>query len=170
MLRTVVFALGLAACAGATKAAAQSELFYRDDTNFVYREAQSCALYVDYEDDVMLRVSYRRHEGAVFVSLVGGPWNGVSTGQQYMVQLAFTHEPNYRQAFVALGFEQPGDDERRGVAAERGEELLPLFRAADGFYAYLGSDQIGGYGLGNMPTAIDKLISCSTAYFSVAPK
>ncbi len=170
MLRTVAFALGLAACAGATTAAAQSELFYSDDTNFVYREAQSCALYVDYADDVMLRVSYRSHEDTVFVSLVGGPWNDVTVGQQYMVQLAFTQSPNYRETFPAQGFAQPGDDERRGLAADRGEELLPLFRAADGFWAYVGSDQIGGYGLANMSVAIDKLISCSETHFGEAPK
>jgi len=170
MLRTVAFALGLAACAGATTAAAQSELVYSDETNFVYREAQSCALYVDYEDDVMLRLSYRRHEGTVFFSLVGGPWNDITVGRQYMAQLVFTQSPNYREAFSALGFALPGSDERRGIASDRGEELLPLFRAADGFYAFVGNEQIGGYGLANMPVAIDKLISCSATYFSAAPK
>ena len=144
--------------------------FYSDGTNYVYREAQSCALYIDYPDNAMLRISYRRYSREVFLSFVGGPFEQASVGESYQVMLSFGADAQDRHVFPTLGMIQPGDDARHGLAAQRGEELLPLFRRADRFQVAIGNWQIGQYGLTNMQTAIDKLQACSMAYFAVAPR
>lgn len=148
---------------------AQSYEFYTDGTNFVYREDQSCALYVDFPDDAMLRVSYRHYSRSTFFSVVGGPWDAVAVGEAYMTVIHNNVTPNVRQAFSSRGIIQPGDDNRRGVAAQRGEELLPLLREATSITINTDGRFRATYSVRGMPVAMDKLIACSMAYFGVAP-
>lgn len=147
----------------------QSTEFFTDGTNYVYREAQSCAWYVDLPSDVMLRLSYRRYSGDVFFAVVGGPWNAVATGTHHMTTVSTDVSGAVRHAFPSIGFIQPGADNRRGVASQQGEELIALLREAHMVELTLDGELKGRFGLNNMDVAMDKLITCSGAYFGTAP-
>ena len=147
----------------------QQDEFFSDGTNFVYYEQQSCALYVDMPDGAMIRLSYRHYSRTTFFSVVGGPWDAVTVGDHYMTSLSSNLAPNQRQSFVSTGIIQPGSDNRRGVAADRGEELLPLFRQAASITINTEDRLRATYTLRNMSVAMDKLVSCSLAHFSAPP-
>lgn len=147
----------------------QSAEFYSDGKNFVYHEAQSCAWYVDLPQDAMLRLSYRNYSGDVFFSAVGGPWNSIEVGEMRMISISTDKTGLTRHAFPAQGIIQPGDDNRRGLAGQQGEELLTLMRDARSVTIFLDNELGNTYQLADMDIAIDKLKTCSRAYFNTPP-
>lgn len=153
----------------APMAPAQSTQFYSDGENFVYRETQSCAWYVDQPEDAMLRLSYRNYSGEVFFAAVGGPWNIIEVGEMRMVSISTDKTGLTRHAFITEGFIQPGDDNRRGLAGRQGEELLSLLRSAQAVTIFLDNGPQATYQLTGMDVAMDKLKTCSRTYFNTAP-
>lgn len=162
------FALIAATIISAATSAEGSE-FYSNGDNFVYRETQSCALYIDLPQGAMIRLSYRDYSGQVFFSIVGGPWNEIEVGAKHMLSVATDKTGLTSHVFLAEGIIQPGDDVRRGLAGEQGLELLTLFRSASTLTVSLDNDTRTTYQLSGMDVATDKLRTCSRAYFNVPP-
>lgn len=147
---------------GANNAAAQSTSPYFDDgVNYVYVEQQSCALYVDFEDGSMLRVSYRHAEGVTFVTLVGGDWGYLRMGQSSTIAVRLSDD---RQSLVGLpvqGIVQPGYDERRGITGSTDGQIVERLVQSEWVQFERMDGSVTSYALPGIGFATEKLMLCS---------
>ena len=162
-IRALALSVSLASASlGTGSAVAQSSTPYFDDgVNYVYVEQQSCALYVDFEDGSMLRVSYRHSEGVTFLTLVGGGWGYMRMGQSSTIAVRLSDD---RQSLIGLpvqGIVQPGYDERRGITGSTDEQIVERLVNSEWVQIERMDGTVTSYALPGIGFAAEKLMLCS---------
>ena len=154
----------------ATPAMAEGQRVFTDGDYFVYREAESCALYADYPKDVMLRVSYRPRAEQTFVSVVAPDWGDrIKVGDPYTAVFYYKEDMNNGYGVPVVGMRPREGDDRVGVAGLAPPGFLERLQSTEGVLVTLHGGVNGGE-LTRMLTpgirkAVDELIACSRKHF-----
>jgi hypothetical protein len=146
--------------------ASAGEQVFTDGAYFVYREDQSCALYADYPNDVMLRVSYRPQTEQVFFNVVSPHWKArIRAGATYTAVFHFREDMRTGYGVPAVGAAQPGDDLRVGVGGLAPPNFLRRLEGTAGVRISLDGEELTRMSTPGIRIPVGKLIDCSRKHF-----
>ena len=155
----------------ASPALADGDPYWKGQGYFVYHEDRSCALYVDFDDGGMLRVSDRRDENRAYVMIVNTKWNSFAEreGAVFTMSLA---SPSLKVGYGSAAQVIRNVDGRFGFSGGDypNGELLDMLARTDvlsisAVGTHLRPTTLVNLGLPGSAVAVAKLRECSGRFF-----
>lgn len=160
--------LALLTCCSISTSLYAKDTVSRDGRYVVYREDQSCALYGDFADNVMLRIGYRPWTPEVFVSVYGLKLDLFQPGGTLALAMGVGQSKKV-SGFMATYVEL--DDGRQGVATSGKEEIFLLVnQEADLVFYGPEFEVFASLPVAGIKKSLLSLRDCAITYFSADGK